>query len=48
MEDHTHQRGWREDGLELARALTAERIAAMPGNAPAARLRARALEGLAH
>lgn len=30
----------------LARALTAERIAVMPGNAPAARLRARALEGL--
>ena len=30
----------------LARALTAERIAAMPGNAPAERLRARALKGL--
>ena len=32
----------------LARALTAERIASMPDNAPAARLRARALKGLAH
>ena len=32
----------------LARALTAERIAAMPDNAPARRLRARALEGLTH
>ena len=32
----------------LARALTAERSAVMPGNAPAARLRARALEGLVH
>ncbi len=32
----------------LARALTAERIAAMPDNAPTARLRARALEGLVH
>ena len=32
----------------LARALTAERIATMPGNAPTARLRARALEGAAH
>ena len=30
----------------LARALTAERSAVMPGNAPAARLRAHALEGL--
>ncbi len=30
----------------LARALTAERIATMPDNAPTARLRARALEGL--
>jgi hypothetical protein len=32
----------------LARALTAERIAAMPESAPAERLRARALKGLVH
>ena len=32
----------------LARALTAERIASKPDNAPTARLRARALKGLAH
>ena len=38
----------RSGRFPLARALTAERIAAMPDNAPTARLRARALEGAAH
>ncbi len=38
----------RSGRFPLARALTAERIAAMPDNAPTARLRARALEGGVH